>query len=151
MKIYVDADACPGPVKEIVLRAATRLALPLVLVANQPLKRPPGRGVRVVTVSAGFDAADDWIVAAAEAGDVVISADIPLAAKLVANGVAVINPRGALYTPDNIGEVLSLRNAMDELRSAGLAQTRTAPFGERDRQAFAATLDRLLARRPRGG
>lgn len=146
----IDADACPGPVKDICVRAAQRLGLELVLVANQPLPRPKLARARVVTVAAGFDAADDWLVEAAGAGDVVVTADIPLAARLVAKSVAAINPRGTLYTGANIGEALSLRDFMDGMRSAGLAQSRTAPYGERDRQAFAAALDRVLAQRTRG-
>lgn len=149
MTLYIDADACPVPVKEICLRASQRCGVELVLVANQVLRKPPGRQVRVVTVSADLDAADDWIVAQAQIGDIVVTADIPLAARLVEREVAVINPRGMFYSASNIGEVLSLRNFMDELRSSGQVQTHTAPFGAREKQAFAAALDRLLAQHAR--
>jgi len=149
-KLMIDADACPVPVREICVRAARRLELELLLVANQPLPRPKLARARVVTVTAGFDAADDWLVEAAGAGDVVVTADIPLAARLVAKAVHAINPRGTLYTPANIGEALSLRDFMDGMRSAGLAQSRSAPYGERDRQQFASALDRVLTQALRG-
>lgn len=146
MRIWVDADACPRAIKEIILRAAERRALETTLVANQALSVPPSPYVRAVRVPGGFDEADKHIEALVEAGDLVITADIPLAAAVVAKGALAINPRGTLYDKENIGERLALRDMMDELRSSRLIRGGPAPLDQKDKQAFANQLDRVLAR-----
>ena len=146
MRIWVDADACPRAIKEIILRAAERRALETTLVANQALSVPPSPYVRAVRVPGGFDEADKHIEALVEAGDLVITADIPLAAAVVAKGALAINPRGMLYDKENIGERLALRDMMDELRSSRLIRGGPAPLDQKDKQAFANQLDRVLAR-----
>jgi len=149
MKIWIDADACPKPVKDIVHRAAARLHLELVFVSNQHLRtRPTGR-VKVVKVSGGFDMADEYIIRHAAPGDVAVTADIPLAARLVENGVCVLGFRGEIHTRDNIRERLVMRDFMDEMRGSGIVQGGPAPFGQKDRHAFANALDRLLTRMAR--
>lgn len=145
MKIWIDADACPRPVKEIVFRAAERRAIETTLVANHALRTPPSQYIRAVQVPSGFDVADNYIVHHCEAGDLVVTADIPLAAELVAKGVAALNPRGELYTESNIRERLNMRDFMEEMRSSGLVQGGPAAFGNKEKQAFANALDRLLA------
>jgi uncharacterized protein len=146
MHIWVDADACPNPIKEILFRAAERKSVPLTLVANQPIATPPSRIIRSVRVSAGFDVADNHIAEHAEPGDLVITADIPLAATVVAKGCTALNPRGEQYTAENVRERLNMRDFMDTLRGSGVDTGGPAAFGQRDRQAFANALDRLLAR-----
>jgi hypothetical protein len=146
MHIWVDADACPKPVKEILFRAAERTGTRLTLVANQPLQTPPSRVIRSVRVGAGFDVADNHIAREAEPGDLVITADIPLAAEVVAKGCTALNPRGERYTPENIRERLNLRDFMDTLRASGVDTGGPPAFGPRERQAFANALDQLLAR-----
>lgn len=146
MRIWVDADACPGPIREILFRAAERVGLRLTLVANQPLGSPPSRYIDAVQVPAGLDEADRHIAGAVAAGDLVVTADIPLAAEVVAKGAVALNPRGDLYTADNIRERLGMRNLMDELRGMGVTTGGPSPLGKSDRQAFANQLDRLLAR-----
>jgi len=145
-QIWVDADACPKVIKEILYRAADRVGLPLILVANQPLQVPGSRYIRSIQVAAGFDVADNHIVQQAEAGDLVITADIPLAAEVVAKGCLALNPRGDLYTEDNIRQRLNMRDFMDTLRSSGVDTGGPAALSQADRQAFANQLDRLLAR-----
>ena len=145
-KIWVDADACPKVIKEILFRAADRVGMPLILVANQPLQVPGSRYIRTIQVGAGFDVADNHIVQQAEAGDLVITADIPLAAEVIAKGCLALNPRGDLYTGDNIRQRLNMRDFMDTLRSSGVDTGGPASFSHADRQAFANQLDRLLAR-----
>ena len=147
MKIWIDADACPLPVKTIVFRASQRVGVPVTLVANQRLLTPPSPFITSVHVSQGFDEADHYLVAQATASDLVITADIPLAARLVAKGVPALNPRGELYTADNIQERLALRNLKEELRAAGSVTGGPAPYRDRDKQAFANSLDRWLAQR----
>ena len=146
-QVWVDADACPGPVKEILFRAAERAQVAVTLVANQWLRTPPSRFIRSLQVQGGFDVADDAIVERARAGDLVITQDIPLAARVLVNGAQAIDPRGERFTPDNIAERLSMRNFMDELRGAGVQTGGPAAFNARDRQAFANQLDRWLAAR----
>src|SRR3954466_2789702 len=147
MKLWLDADAAPKDVKEICFRASERLALETVLVANQRLPPPPGFRVPFsVRVEGGPDVADDYIAANAVAGDVAVTQDIPLAAILVPKGVIVIDPRGDEYTPEMIGERLSVRNFMDSLRSTGVETGGHAPYGPREKQAFANSLDRVLTR-----
>lgn len=150
MRLWIDADAAPRDVKEIVYRAAKRLELETLLVANQRLQVPPGtRFVSAVRVAGGPDEADRHIAEHARAGDVAVTADIPLAAMLVAKGVAVIDPRGDEYTPQNIGERLAVRDLMDGLRGSGLETGGSRPFGPRDKQNFARALDRVLTRATR--
>lgn len=150
MQIWVDADACPGVIKDILFRAAERLRVPLVLVANQPVRTPRSRYIRAIQVSSGFDVADQQIVKEVQTGDLVITADIPLAAAVIEKGGHALNPRGELYTQDNIRERLSLRNFMDELRGSGIVTGGPAPLNPRDRKAFADELDRFLSQRGPG-
>jgi len=145
MKIWVDADACPKPVKEILYRVAERTHIELVLVANQALTVPRSALISNRTVAAGLDAADKAIIGWAVAGDLVVTADIPLAAAVVANGVIAINPRGELYTAENVRQQLSMRDFLDSLRGAGVQTGGPPAYDQRDRQAFANQLDRLLA------
>ena len=148
MRIWIDADAAPRDVKEIVFRTAKRLQLETVLVANQWLTPPPGHPlVTAVRVAGGPDVADRHIAEHAEAGDVAITADIPLAARLVENRVLVLDPRGDEYTEENVGERLSVRDLLDGLRGSGMEMLGgPGPYGPKDRQAFAAALDRVLTR-----
>ena len=146
MKIWVDADACPGVVKEILFRAAERTATPLTLVANQSIRVPPSRHIRAIRVAAGFDVADNEIVRRVEAGDLVITADIPLAAEVIEKGALALNPRGELYTAENIRSLLNMRDFMETMRSSGIQTGGPAAFSQADRKAFADALDRLLAR-----
>ncbi|CAN5266913.1 YaiI/YqxD family protein [soil metagenome] len=147
MKLWVDADAAPRDVKEIVLRASERLKLETILVANQrvevPMTHPFASAVRV---GAGPDVADRYIEDAATAGDVAITADVPLAAALVKKGVAVLDHRGEAFTPENVGERLSVRDFMADLRSGGVETGGPKPYTARDKQAFASGLDRILTR-----
>jgi len=144
-KIWVDADACPKVIKEILFRAADRVGMTLILVANQPLQVPGSRYIRTIRVGAGFDVADSHIVQQSAAGDLVITADIPLAAEVIAKGCLALNPRGDLYTEDNIRQRLNMRDFMDTLRSSGVDTGGPSSFSHADRQAFANQLDRLLA------
>lgn len=146
MQIWVDADACPGVIKEILFRAAERRQIQLVLIANQLLRHPPSPWIRAVQVPKGFDVADNHIVEAAAAGDLVITADIPLAAAVVDKGAHALNPRGELYGRDNIRQLLDMRNFMDTLRSSGVETGGPAAFSQSDRQNFANQLDRFLAK-----
>lgn len=146
MQIWVDADACPGVIKEILYRAATRHALPLTLVANQWLRVPPSPWIRSVQVAQGFDVADSHIVEQVAAGDLVITADIPLAALVIEKHAFALNPRGELYSAENIRQLLDLRNFMDSLRSSGVDTGGPPAFGLGDRQNFANQLDRFIAR-----
>jgi uncharacterized protein len=147
MKLWIDADAAPRDVKEIVFRAARRLELDTVLVANRRIAVPPGSPhVTAVRVEGGPDVADLHISESAAPGDVAVTADIPLAAALVDKGVHVIDPRGEEYTPDNVAERLSVRDFMDGLRGAGMETGGARPYGAREKQAFAGALDRVLTR-----
>ncbi|MDY0073290.1 MAG: YaiI/YqxD family protein [Thauera sp.] len=147
MKIWVDADACPAVVKEILYRAAKRTETPLILVANQMLRVPPSPWIRAVQVPGGFDVADQRIADEVATGDLVVTADIPLAAQVIAKGALVIDPRGELLSAANIRERLSMRDFMESLRSSGVETGGPAAFSSADRQAFANQLDRLLAKR----
>ena len=149
MRIWVDADACPKVIKEILFRAAKRAQVQLTLVANQSLRTPASRHIKSVQVASGFDVADNEIAKQVAAGDLVVTADIPLAAQVVEKGAHALNPRGELYTPDNIKARLSLRDFMATLRDSGVATGGPAPISQADRQAFANHLDRLLAQRHR--
>jgi uncharacterized protein YaiI (UPF0178 family) len=144
-QIWVDADACPKVIKEILFRAANRVGVPLILVANQPLQVPGSRYIRSIQVAAGFDVADNHIVKQAEAGDLVVTADIPLAAEVITKGCLALNPRGELYTEGTVRQCLSMRDFMDTLRSSGVDTGGPAAFSHADRKAFADQLDRLLA------
>lgn len=144
-QIWVDADACPKVIKEILFRAAERTGISVILVANQPLDVPRSRYIRSIQVGAGFDVADNHIVQQAQAGDLVITADIPLAAEVVAKECQALNPRGDLYTEDNIRQRLSMRDFMETLRSSGVDTGGPASFSQADRRNFANQLDRLLA------
>lgn len=147
MKLWLDADAVPRDVKEVCFRASERLALDTVLVANQRVPIPPGYShVSAIRVGDGADIADQYIAEHAEKGDVVVTADIPLAAILVPKGVVVIDPRGEEYTPEIIGERLSVRNFMDGLRGSGVETGGHAVYGAKEKQAFANTLDRALTK-----
>jgi uncharacterized protein YaiI (UPF0178 family) len=147
MHIWVDADACPNVIKDILYRAAQRLRTPLTLVANQPLRTPPSPYIRCVQVACGFDVADHYIVDALQTGDLVITADIPLAAATIAKDGHALNPRGEFYSKDNIQERLAMRNLMSELRDNGVETGGPATLDSRHRQAFANQLDRFLAKR----
>jgi len=145
-QIWVDADACPKVIKEILFRAADRASVPVTLVANQALQVPRSPHIRSIQVAAGFDVADNHIVQQAEEGDLVITADIPLAAEAIAKGCLALNPRGELYTAENIRQRLNMRDFMDTLRSSGVDTGGPAAFSQADRMAFANQLDRWLAR-----
>lgn len=146
MQIWVDADACPVVIKEIIFRAAERLQISTILVANQMLRTPPSRFIRAIQVASGFDVADAHIVEQLAAGDLVITADIPLASLVIGRGAHALNPRGELYTTANIQEHLGMRNFMEELRGAGVETGGPNAFSRADRQAFANTLDRFLVK-----
>ena len=146
MKIWVDADACPGPVRDILLRASQRLKVPMVFVANRALTLPRSELVSTVQVGAGLDVADRHIAESAQRGDLAVTQDIPLAAQLVPRGVVVLDPRGELFTEENIAERLSVRNFMQELRESGVMTGGPSGFSAQDRQHFAAALDRELSR-----
>ena len=147
MVIWIDADAAPRDVKELVFRASKRLAIDTVLVANQRLQTPPGNPlVRAVWVDGGADVADQYIVAHASPGDLVVTQDVPLAAELVPRGIAVLDPRGEEHTASTVGERLSVRDFMEQARLAGMVTGGPPPFDARAKQAFAAALDRALTR-----
>ena len=146
MHIWVDADACPVVVKEILFRAAERLQISMTLVANKPLRTPPSRFVRMVQVPRGIDVADGEIARRLERGDLVVTADIPLAADVIARGGHALNPRGEFYTPDNIRERLALRDFLEEQRGSGIQTGGPPPLDQADRKRFADQLDRFLTR-----
>jgi uncharacterized protein len=148
MQIWVDADACPGVIKEIIFRAAERKQIQTTLVANQMLRTPPSKFIRAIQVPSGFDVADAHIVDQLAAGDLVVTADIPLAALVIERGAHALNPRGELYTTATIRERLNMRDFMEGLRAAGVETGGPAAFGQADRQAFANQLDRFLAKIP---
>lgn len=149
MTIWVDADACPSVIKDILYRAAERESLQLVLVANRALQVPRSPWIRMVQVPRGFDVADNHIVELAVSGDLVITADIPLAAAVVSKGACALNPRGELYTRDNVQGLLDMRNFMDSLRSSGVETGGPPVLNSNDRQVFAAQLDRWITRQLR--
>lgn len=146
MRIWVDADATPAVIKDILFRAADRKHIPTTLVANKLLKVPPSPWIKALQVPHGFDVADDEIARRVEAGDLVITADIPLAAQVIEKGGHALNPRGEFYSPENIREALNLRDFMAGLRDAGLASSGPPAFSQAHRQAFASQLDRFLAK-----
>ena len=151
MHIWVDADACPHVIKELLYRAADRRRIALTLVANQPLRIPTSPYIHLLRVPAGFDGADQAIVRHVLNGDLVVTADIPLAAQVVAKGAHALNPRGQRYTPENIHEHLTMRHVLEELRQSGVETSGPSPFSPRDRQAFANHLDRLLTQSGKTG
>lgn len=144
MKIWVDADACPVVIKEILFRAAERTGVELTLVANHYLKVPAAANIRMLQVGAGFDVADNEIVKRCQAGELVITADIPLAAEVLEKGADALNPRGERYSPDTIKAKLSMRDFMDTLRSSGVDTGGPPPLSQGDRKAFAGVLDQWL-------
>jgi hypothetical protein len=146
MQIWVDADACPRVIKEILFRAAARKKVQLTLVANQSMHTPASQYINSMVVGSGFDVADDKIVELLSPGDLVITADIPLAAAAIKKDAHAINPRGELYTQDNIQERLAIRNMLDELRGCGVETGGPPVFSVGDRKVFANQLDRFLAR-----
>ncbi len=146
MKIWVDADACPVAIKEILFRAAERTGVLVTLVANQPLRVPALANIRALQVAAGFDVADNEIVRRCDAGDLVVTADIPLAAEVIEKGAHALNPRGERYTADDIRAKLTMRDFMDTLRASGIQTGGPAALSQADRQAFARHLDTLLAK-----
>jgi len=150
LRIWIDADACPRVIKEIVFRASRRLSLKVMLVANRSLAKHETGLVESVAVPEGFDQADDYIAEQMASDDLVVTADIPLAARVVERGGIALDPRGEVYSEENVGERLSMRDLMMELRSAGLVQGGPGQFGLTDRQRFASSLDRLLTKMIRG-
>lgn len=146
MRIWVDADACPVVIKDILFRAAERTRIRVTLVANHAMRVPPSSYIDMLRVSAGFDVADNEIVKRVGALDLVITADIPLAAEVIDKGATALNPRGELYTPDNIRDRLTMRDFMDTLRGSGMVTGGPAALSSGDRQAFANALDRWLTR-----
>lgn len=144
MKIWVDADACPLVIKEILFRAAQRTGILLTLVANQPINVPPSSVIRMLQVAPGFDVADNEIVRRLEAGDLVITSDIPLAAEVIEKGGLVLSPRGELHTKDNIRARLNMRDFLDTMRASGVDTGGPPALSQSDRKAFAGHLDRIL-------
>jgi len=145
MKIWVDADACPNVIKNILFKAAERTQVPCILVANQKIQTPPSSFISSRQVSQGFDVADDYIVQNIEAGDLAITADIPLAAEIIDKEAIAINPRGEIYNKENIKQRLAMRDFMDQMRGSGIQSGGPATFNQQDRMAFANSLDKLLA------
>ena len=147
MNIWIDGDACPAPVKEILFRAAVRMQVATTLVANRLLRVPISPYIKAMQVPQGFDVADNRIAELTQPGDLVITADIPLAAKVIERGGFALNPRGTFYSAENVREHLDLRNFMEQMRSSGMenVQGGPPPFNQADRQAFANQLDRFLA------
>jgi hypothetical protein len=145
MQIWVDADACPSVIKDILFRAAERVQVRLTLVANQPVATPPSAWITSLQVRKGFDVADNEVVRRVEPGDLVITGDIPLAAEVIAKGGFALNPRGELYTEANIRERLNLRDFMEALRASGVQTGGPNALNQHDRQAFSNALDRFLA------
>lgn len=151
MRIWVDADACPNVIKDILFKAAERAQIPLILIANQTVATPPSRWIASHRVPRGFDVADNEILKRLAPDDLVITADIPLAAEVVVRGGHALNPRGEFYTKDNIRARLNIRDFMETLRASGIDTGGPAALGKADRQAFANQLDRYLQRHARGG
>jgi uncharacterized protein len=151
MTIWVDADGCPQPVKAILFRAAERAKALVVLVANRRLRAPESRYIKALAVIGGPDAADDRIVQDMQAGDLIVTADVPLAARVVAKGGIALNPRGTLYTEENVSERLAVRDFLHELRADGVRTAGPPPLDDRAKQRFANQLDRWLAQRPAHG
>lgn len=151
MKIWVDADACPVVIKEILYRAAMRAQIQTILVANKLLRVPPSPFLSAIQVASGFDVADNRIVQELALGDLVITADIPLAAQVIDNDGHALNPRGEFYSKENIQERLTMRNFMEELRASGVETSGPSAFSSADRKAFAAQLDKFIANQSKRG
>jgi uncharacterized protein len=151
MNIWVDADGCPGAIKEILFRAAERTGVQTTLVANHPVRVPPFRAVRFVQVTSGFDVADNEIVRRVEPGDLVVTADIPLASEVIDKGAVALSPRGELWTTENIRARLNMRDFLDTLRGSGIDTGGPPAMSQADRQAFANALDRILAQNAKQG
>ena len=151
MKIWVDADACPGPIKDILFRAAQRARVPVTLVANHPMRVPASPLITLLQVSSGFDVADNEIIRRLTPGDLVITADIPLAAEVIDHGAHALNPRGEMYSADSIKAKLTMRDFMETMRASGVQTGGPAALNARDRQAFGNQLDRFLARQAKQG
>ncbi|MDU6411327.1 MAG: YaiI/YqxD family protein [Yersiniaceae bacterium] len=149
MQIWVDADACPNVIKEVLFRAADRTATTVTLVANQTIRTPPSKYLRTLRVEAGFDVADNEIVKRVEPGDLVVTSDIPLAAEVIEKGGVALNPRGERYTTETIRERLNIRDFMDTMRASGVQTGGPAALNQRDRQQFANELDKWLQQRKR--
>lgn len=149
MRIWIDADACPNGAKEILFRAAERTTTKLILVANTLINTPPSRLISTVRVEKGFDSADNYIVQHIEVGDLVITADIPLAAEVIEKGGQVLNPRGELYTANDIKQRLSMRDMMEQLRAGGVNVGGPKTYGVKEKAAFAALVDKILAKKVR--
>ncbi|MDH5190830.1 MAG: YaiI/YqxD family protein [Gammaproteobacteria bacterium] len=147
MDIWVDADACPVVIKEILFRAADRTKTTVTLIANQPIRIPKSQYIKFLQVQSGFDVADNEIVRRVQEGDLVVTADIPLADEVVTKGGLALNPRGELYTSANIKSLLNMRDFMDTMRSSGIETGGAPPLNQRDRQMFANNLDKLLAKK----
>ena len=147
MKIWVDADACPVAIKEIIFRAAERTKVSTTLIANHPMRIPPSSIIKFVQVASGFDVADNEIVKRCAKEDLVVTSDIPLAAEVIEKGAIALNPRGELYTANNIKQRLNMRDFMDTLRSSGIETGGSAPLSQSDRQAFANQLDKWLVKK----
>jgi uncharacterized protein YaiI (UPF0178 family) len=150
MKIWVDADACPVVIKEILFRAAERTGIDLTLVANQALQTPPFANITSIQVSSGFDVADDEIVTRVSSGDLVITSDIPLAAEVIEKGALALSPRGELYTTSNIKARLNMRDFMDTMRASGVDTGGPPALNQKDRKVFADQLDKILAKTGKG-
>jgi len=150
MKIWVDADACPVVIKEILFRAAERTGVQMTLVANQPMRIPSLRNINLLQVAAGFDVADNEIVKRVNPEDLVITSDIPLAAEVIEEGAYALNPRGELYTTDSIRARLNMRDFMDTMRASGIHTGGPPTLSQSDRQAFANNLDKLLTKHVKG-
>jgi len=146
MQIWVDADACPKVIKEILFRAAQRTGVQLTLVANQSLQTPPAKNITSLQVPGGFDVADDEIVKRCDEGDLIITADIPLAAEVIEKGAHALNPRGEMYDKSSIRERLNMRDFMDTMRASGVQTGGPPAISQSDRQAFANQLDKFLAK-----
>ncbi|PKG39340.1 YaiI/YqxD family protein [Psychromonas sp. Urea-02u-13] len=149
MTIWIDADACPVPVREMVIRASERTGVALVFVANSPLPVPRRELIKTVQVAQGFDVADNYISMHVQAEDLVITQDIPLAAEIVEKGVTALNPRGELYTPENVRQRLAMRNLAEELRNTGQISGGPNKFGDKEKQSFANALDKWLQKSKR--
>ncbi len=147
MKIWVDGDACPKVIKEILFRVAQRTKIPVILVANQFLRLPYSPYIELIQVGEGADVADDEIAIKCEDGDLVITADIPLAARVVKKGAFALDPKGKMYDKNNIGEILNMRDFMDSLRGSGIETGGSSGFGQKEREKFANELDRFIAQR----
>lgn len=146
LHIWVDADACPGVIREILFRAAERSGVPLTLVANQPVKVPPFANIRSLQVPKGFDVADNEIVRRVQSGDLVITSDIPLAAEAIEKGAVALSPRGELLTAGNVRPRLNMRDFLDTMRANGIHTNGPPPMSQRERQAFANHLDTIITR-----